>query len=158
MCRASRTKHVSQHTRKRFFGKPPSQIATSLKGWSCGRSDKHAVMLAQERDRFSRGAVVPCREWGSCPWLSELDGRPHRAHLLVCPALSTSILVTHVCALFSELFLLLLTFSLYKLTAWPHHSQDGTCNTAVGARRVVNIGEQRMFERLTAVDDDEHIL
>ena len=36
--------------------------------------------------------------------------------------------------------------------------QDGDCNTAVGARRVLHIGEQRMFERLTAVDDEDHIL
>lgn len=37
-------------------------------------------------------------------------------------------------------------------------TQDGICNTAVGARRVLHIGEQRMFEKLTAVDDEDHIL
>ena len=37
-------------------------------------------------------------------------------------------------------------------------TQDGTCNTAVGARRVLHIGEQRMFEKLTAVDDEDYIL
>ena len=36
--------------------------------------------------------------------------------------------------------------------------QDGHCNTAVGARRVVHIGDQRMFERLVAVDDEDHLV
>ena len=31
--------------------------------------------------------LCPCREWGSCPWLTELDGRPHKAVLLVGPSM-----------------------------------------------------------------------
>ena len=39
-----------------------------------------------------------------------------------------------------------------------HLMQDGNCSTAVGARRVVHIGDQRMFERLVAVDDEDHLV
>ncbi|CAK0784418.1 hypothetical protein CVIRNUC_007622 [Coccomyxa viridis] len=86
--------------------------ASALYSLSRVVSDSSCVITHPIRDVW---ALV--REWGSCPWLTELDGRPHKAVLL-----------------------------------------DGDCNTAVGARRVLHIGDQRMFERLTAVDDEDHIL
>ena len=37
-------------------------------------------------------------------------------------------------------------------------AQSGGANTAVGATRVVKIGEQQVFEKLVALDDEEHVL
>lgn len=37
-------------------------------------------------------------------------------------------------------------------------AQSGGANTAVGATRMVKIGEQQVFEKLVALDDEEHVL
>jgi len=99
------------------------------------------------------GTLLLCREWGSCPWLSELDGRPHRATVLVC------LWLEHIFPFLQIHFLTLLTgLAMTELENLLHMMQDGHCNTAVGARRVVHIGDQRMFERLVAVDDEDHLV
>ena len=45
-------------------------------------------LLSRQSNGCLTFVLCPCREWGSCPWLTELDGRPHKAVLLVGPPMS----------------------------------------------------------------------
>ena len=109
------------------------------------------------RTGYSSSVLHPCREWGPFSWLPSVDGRRVLGVLLVRAVLPPSLWgcctgsSIGTCAQGAALLSMLIN------SAWGV-VQSGDGETSVGATRLLRIGEQQLFEKLVAIDDEEHIL